>query len=130
MIAGEVAQQFFIGGINRDFRAALQNLPGGAGNVLALHQQAYRLAAGIQRPVDHLGTFGDEHTLGRLKTVEQLGFRQSGVHIQFRCGKIRNLHHIGQFLHILPEIFPIIPENRKNVKRFPVPVPGTGLVLL
>ena len=95
MIAGEIAQQFFIGGINRNFRAALQNLPGGAGNVLALHQQAHRLAAGIQRTMDHLGTFCNEHTLGRLKAVEQLGFRQPGVHIQFRCGKVGNFNYIG-----------------------------------
>ena len=38
-------------------------------NVLALHQKGNRLVARIQRPMDHLGTFGNKHSLSRLTAI-------------------------------------------------------------
>ena len=86
MVARQLAQHAFIGGVNRDFRATGQGLPGGSVNVLAFHQQRNRLAAAVQRPVDDLGAFGNKHPLCRLETVEQLCLRQPGVNVQLRSG--------------------------------------------
>ena len=69
MVAGEPAQQVFIGGIHGDLRAAGKDFRGGAVDVFAFHQHGYRLAASVQCPVDDLGAFGNEHALGRLEAV-------------------------------------------------------------
>ena len=69
-------------------------------DVLALHQQGNRLTAGIQSPVDDLGAFGNEHSLFRLKAVEQLSLRQPGVYIQPGVRKIRDLNNIGHRQHL------------------------------
>ena len=95
MIAGELAQQILIGGIDGDLRAAGQNLGGGAINVLALHQHGHGLAPSVQCPVDDLGAFGNEHSLGRLKAVQQLGLCQPGIHIQLGGGKISDFNYVG-----------------------------------
>ena len=95
MVTGEFAQQIFVSGENRDLRAAGKDLCGTAVDILALHQHGNRLATGIQCPVNNLRAFGNKHTFCRFKSVQKLRFRQPGIDIQFRCGKISDFNNIG-----------------------------------
>ena len=90
----KLCQDIRFGGEDGNIAAPGDHIGRLAVNVFAFHQKGYRLAAGIQRPVYDLGTFGDEHTLGWLKAVEQLRFGKSGIDIQRRIGEIRNFNDV------------------------------------
>jgi hypothetical protein len=72
---------------------------------------------GIQGPLDHLGTFSNEHALLWFKPVQQLGLCQPGVHIQPGIAEISNFgirDHRNSPVFLL--LF-IISQQRYPVKR-------------
>ena len=118
MVAGEFAQQVFVGGVHRDLRAAGQNFCGGTVDVLALHQHGHGNTAPIQGAMDDLGAFGDKQTLGRLKTVQELSFCQPGIDIQFRSRKIGDFNDIWH-KHYLKTDFSYSNKRREKSQNIP-----------
>ena len=119
MVPGEIAQQFLIRRVYRNLRTALQNIPGGPCDILALHQHGNRFASSVQSPVNHLGAFRNEEAFGWLKPVQQLGFGQPGVYVQFRGGKVRDLNYHTAILSPFQKFPSIIADMRQIVKNFP-----------
>ena len=87
--AGELGQDLQLRRIDGNIcRTAGQDLRTLAVDVLRLHQEGYRRTPGVQRPANDQRTFRHEQGVGRVCPVQKLIFRQPGINIQFRGGKI------------------------------------------
>ena len=102
MEACELCQNLQLRNIDRNAGAARENLPCFSLHMFALHQKGNRLTAGVQRPPDYKRAFRDEQGVGRVGAVDKLVFRQTGVDVQLRCGKICNLYDV-RHLHSSPD---------------------------
>ena len=83
------------GCINGDVSAAGDQVSGLGLHVPVLHQKGAGHAPGIQRPADDIGTFCDEQALLGMLPAQQLIFRQAGVNVQLRGGKVVDGDDVG-----------------------------------
>ena len=101
-VAGQLGQHLAAGGVDGGVgRDALQNAAGGPVDLPLLHQQGEGRAAGVQRPVDDLGAFGDKDPLFGLETAAQLMFGQPGKDVQRGVGKVGDLDDMGHGASLL-----------------------------
>ena len=92
--AGQLRQNVQRGGENGDISAALDDFLCLPFDVLALHQKRDGLIARIQSALNDLWAFGNEQRVLRIGAAKQLVFRQTGIDIQLRSGKIGNFYDI------------------------------------
>ena len=109
-----------LGGIDRDVRgAARQDLARLAVHVAALHQKRHRHAPRVERAADHERALGDEEGICRVGAVDELVFRQAGVHVQLRRGKVRNIKNLcHSCISLFHRVSPIITDFARGRHRF------------
>ena len=120
MKARQLREHIEPGRIDRDIvRTARQNLARLAVHMAALHQKRHRHAPRVKRAADHKRALGDEEGVGRVGAVDELVFRQAGVHVQLRRGKVRD---VIDFCHSCISLFhrvsPIITDFACGRHRF------------
>ena len=92
MKARQLREHLELGRVDRDIvRAAREDIARLPFYVAALHQKRHRLAPRIERAADHERALGDEKRIFRVGTVDELVFRQAGVHVQLRRGEVRDV---------------------------------------
>ena len=101
MKAREVCQHILLRRVDRHAGAAGEQRRALAGHVLRLHQKRYRRASRVQRPADDQRAFRHEQGVLRVGPVEQLIFRQAGVHVQLRRVKVGDPAQIHNFFFLL-----------------------------
>ena len=119
--ARQRAQHLLRRGIDRDAGAAGDERRALAGDVLCLHEKGDRLAAAVERPLDDDGTLGDEKPLGRVAAADKLVFRETGIDVQLRGGKILDFNDRGH--GVLPVLYQIRLFYRSGRVRARAPLP-------
>ena len=90
--ARQLREHLELGRVDRDIvRAAREDIARLSFYVAALHQKRHRLTPRIERTADHERALGDEEGVCRVGAVDELVFRQAGVHVQLRRGEVRDV---------------------------------------
>ena len=120
MKARQLREHIEPGRIDRDvLGAARQDLARLAVHMAALHQKRHRHAPRVERAADHERAFGDEEGVGRIGAVDELVFRQAGVHVQLRRGKVRNIKNLcHSCISLFHRVSPIITDFARGRHRF------------
>ena len=81
-------------------------------DMLCLHQKRNRFTSRIKRPLYHLWTFSNEHSLFWIGPVQKLVFSQSGIHIQIGIHKICYCDYIVRHIINPPsDVLPWLPHD-------------------
>ena len=91
---GQLGQNIKFRRINRHITASGDDIRRLPVNMSRFHQQGQGLIAAVQSPFYDFWTFGDKDSVFRVFPVQQLVFRQPGVDIQFRRGKVSDFDNI------------------------------------
>ena len=120
MKARQLREHIELGRIDRDvLGAARQDLARLAIDMAALHQKRHRHAPRVKRAADHERALGNEEGVCRVGAVDELVFRQAGVHVQLRRGKVRNIKNLcHSCISLFHRVSPIITDFACGRHRF------------
>ena len=106
--AGQLLEAVLLRHIDRHVAAAGQDLLPALPSVqhLRQHQERLRLAAGIQRTLDDMGTFRDEQGIFNPVVTPQLCLRETGIDVQLRRVKIGDFDESMHVVFLLSVVSP------------------------